>query len=116
MNHDVNGCVFATNTYAYDEPYRIEIRFEEKTLYYTNGYLYALDGSMLELLETDDEKSKSGKKCWGSGHTKVINQFYNFLENQEGDYISLDDGLNSLKAILAVYEKTSIGTNPKIVV
>lgn len=116
LNNDVNGCVFATNTYACDEPYRIEIRFEEKTLYYMNGCLYALEGSVLELLETDDDKSKSGKKCWGSGHAKVINQFYDFLENQEGHYISLDDGVNSLKAVLDVYGKTSIYISPEIVV
>ena len=108
----VRGCFYATNTYTADEPFRLEVRFENALLRYADARLYKITDENTEIL-AKDATLHNGKKYWGAGHYCVIKQFYNSLESG-GSYISLNSGLNTMNALFALYE-TSDMTRTKTV-
>lgn len=114
FGNGASGCMFATNAYSYDEPYRIEIRFEKGLVLYTNGYLLDMTSAQPTVI-TSDQNNSAGKSCWGAGHAAVTEQFYTFLEKGIGSYISIDDGSNSLNAIFDIYNNSKITRPPEII-
>lgn len=114
FGNGASGCIFATNTYSYDEPYRIEVRFEKGIVSYTNGYLFAVTDSNPAVIASDRNNS-TGKSYWGAGHTSVTEQFYTFLENGHGSYLSIDYGINSLEDIFEIYKHSKISRPNEII-
>ncbi len=107
LTNGLTAYVYATNAYSCDEPYRIEFRFENGVVSYTNGHLLYICDSSIEVLTTDNT-NVAGKSYWGAGHLSVIEQFYTFLQNGTGYYITLEDGVNSMNAIYAAYRNSDI--------
>lgn len=96
------GVFYATNAYVTTQPVQIELLFEKAKFRYADGILYDLQGDPQVI--ASDSPAAQGKKYWGNGHTRLIEQFYTALENGTRDYITLSDAYNSSKALLAFYE------------
>jgi len=77
----------------------------EKVRYrYADNALYEIkDGRFSGVICTNDENIP-GKKVWGSGQRRVIENFYN-----GGEYPTLRDAENSAKALFAIYESSKSG-------
>lgn len=101
LNNGARGCLFATNTYTADEPFRLEVRFENALLRYADYKLYLITDDTKVIAQ--DEINKTTKSYWGCGHNKVINQFYKALSNG-GDFISVNDGINTMESVFSIYE------------
>ena len=93
------GVFYATNAYVTTQPVQIELLFEKAKFRYADGILYDLQGDPQVI--ASDSPAAQGKKYWGNGHTRLIEQFYTALENGTRDYITLSDAYNSSKALLA---------------
>lgn len=102
FENGMRGVFYATNAYCTDSPFRIEIVFENATLRYEDTRLYRIDDEVKVIAE-DFVVGTGGKKCWGSGHAKVIDDFYKALSKGKGDYIDLKDGLHSAGVMLSMY-------------
>lgn len=99
----VHGVFYATNAFGADSPFRIEAVFENATLRYADTRLYKIENGV-KIIAEDFATDICGKKCWGGGHARVINDFYNALINGGEDYIDLKDGLHSAKVMLSMYK------------
>lgn len=108
MANGVRACFYAVNTYTSNKPFRLEFEFENGLLRYADNRLYRITDSV-EIVACDDSNTL-GKKYWGTGHKRVIDRFYDSFENK-GSFISLEDGLNTMRALFAFYE--SAGNNGK---
>ena len=104
MKDGVEACFYATNAHTTSKPFRLELEFEKVLLRYADSRLYKIDDN-IEILATDTQP-QTGKSYWGKGHSAVINQFYeNYPRNN--DYIKLSDGINTMKALFAMYESNN---------
>ena len=106
MPNGVRGCFYATNAYNGNKPFRIELQFENALFRYADNRLYKITDNV-EIIACDN-MHMPGKRYWGAGHQCVISQFYHSLENG-GGYLSLKDGLNTMKALFAFYESAKAG-------
>ena len=66
------GIFYATNAYCEDSPFQMELKFENAVLSYCKNSLYRDDK-----LICGDSDEFIGKKYWGSGHGRVISDYYN---------------------------------------
>ncbi|MBQ7793293.1 MAG: Gfo/Idh/MocA family oxidoreductase [Clostridia bacterium] len=106
MQNGIRGCFYATNAYNSNKPMRIELQFEKALFRYADSRLYKITDDACEVIASDNTDTL-GKRYWGTGHQRVIGEFYYALENG-GDYISLEDGINSSRALFAVYESAKM--------
>lgn len=106
MPGGVRGCFYATNAYNGNKPFRLEMQFENALFRYADNRLYKITDTV-EVAASDDMDTH-GKRVWGTGHQSVIGQFYSSLENG-GDYISLEDGINTMRALFAFYASAQAG-------
>ena len=49
----------------------------------------------------------SGKDYWGGGHKHVLFDFYNALEQKGNSYIDLNDSINTMKTMFAIYKSAN---------
>ena len=94
---------YATNCYVKDSPPEVEIICEKATIKLCDDLKICYsDGRQEHVSDTDP---KSGKKaCWGSGHSRLINDFYNCLYIKREFPISAAEGVKALKIIEAIYQ------------
>lgn len=99
-------CYYATNGYSGYQPMRLELEFENALLRYADDCLYRIEkgnkGS-IEILARNSE-AYAGKKYWGNSHMHVIDNFYN-----GGEYPTLANAENSMRALFAFYESAKRG-------
>ena len=97
------GCNFivsATNSAKHSFPISIMIRTEEETIIiledniFINGKLYV----------KSDGLPVFGKEVWGTGHIKLIKDFYRCIETQTPFPIGYEEGKNVIELIMAMYE------------
>ena len=98
------GIFNATNCYITDEPYYIELKFENRHLRYADGFLYDITENGCNVIAKDDVVM-IGKGYWGCGHHTVISNFYSSLEGTQMKYSSFDDVKNSMKTVFSFYKE-----------
>jgi len=87
------GCFYATNAYAVNSSFQLEIDFEKKNLLYIHGSLYA-GGEII----CSDSNEFRGKSYWGNGHARVFKELY-----EEGSEFCLKDIEETMKTMFAIY-------------
>ena len=109
FENGVRGVFFGTNTYTSSSPAMIELDFEHARFRYADQALYRIDPQgQAECLQKDARKTP-GKVVWGSGHPQLIQDFYQFLAEGKGTYLSLADALPSAMTLLSMYESGKAG-------
>lgn len=99
-----DAVLFATNAYTPNGSVNLELNFENVTYRYADSFLYKIEKGKMPTIIADDNVSVKWKNYWGAGHLCAINAFYSAISGENNDYITLDDGLNSAKTLLAMYE------------
>lgn len=95
------GTFFATNGYAENSPYFLEVVGEKGKARYQDGKLL-LNGE--QVLDENSNATAMGKSYWGSGHEMLIRRFYD-----NGEKISIYDVENTMKTLFALYESAKNG-------
>lgn len=103
---------YATNGYAKDSQFDIEIEFEKAKLRYIYGSLYLVKDNEMKFIVKDERKKVIGKAYWGSSHDELINRFYASLNGSESYYTTITDGLDAARLALSIYQ--SVKENEKI--
>lgn len=96
-------CFYATNGCGVSRPAQLEAQFEFGKLRYADQRLYRITDDLCETVAFDSGKVP-GKSCWGSGHERVITDFYRHLETGSGEYIDLWDAVPAMETIYAFYQ------------
>lgn len=94
------GCFYATTSYAVDSPVFLEIDYEGHRVSLTGGRVYD-NGEPLS--EAPEAHIAPGKNCWGDGHIRLIEAFYDALDTSAPTPVPLDSASLSLRVLLAAY-------------
>lgn len=88
------GVLFATNAYASDSKYDIEVVFENGSAHYVDNKLFVNDTYVCNDTTIDGKKS-----YWGTSHEELIRNFY-----KDNVYFCVDDVKNTMYSLFAIYE------------
>lgn len=88
------GMFFATNAYTGDPAPLFEISFEKGKVRYIDSKLY-VDGELIE----EDSKPVAGKSYWGTGHQKLIHNYYD-----NDIFFTPLDAKNTMETMFAMYD------------
>lgn len=103
---DKTAVFFATTANCKDSPILLEFFCE-------NGSL-RLEGNTLKVVYPDNTstfkdyttRNESGKACWGTSHTHLIEDYYNSLEKGDRFPVTLESTVPSFKTMMAVYDSS----------
>lgn len=99
FENGARGTFFATNAYADNSPYFVEIVGEKGKARYQDGKLW-MNGELV----LQEGTTEIGKSYWGTGHEMLIHRFYDADER-----ISVEDVSNTMKTLFALYESAKRG-------
>lgn len=99
FENGARGIFFATNGYAENSPYFVEIVGDKGKARYQDSKLWINDELVLQ-----EGATAIGKSYWGTGHEMLIHRFYD-----EGECISVEDVSNTMKTLFALYESANKG-------
>ena len=91
---------FATNGAPCNMPVELTVKTE-------NEIIKVLPGSVIingKAVNFEEKYEALGKKCYGSGHEALINDFYSCINNGGRFPIGAEEAARSVKVILAAYE------------
>lgn len=100
------GWFAATNANYKNEGVQIAVMLEQAEFIIMDNVLYRIepDGSRQRLIE--DEQMPGTKFYYGASHAKLINRFYQALEDDSQDYLHVRDAVMSIRLIDAVQESS----------
>jgi len=91
-----------------DENVQIRVCCEKAEFVLQDRTLFIVKDGKQELLAADSA-GYMGKQVYGSGHAKLIDQFYQALEGKEVPYIHPEEGLPSLRMIDGIRKSSETG-------
>lgn len=105
LENGVNAVFYATLAYAENSDVIIEVVFEKGRLRTEGEKLYCFDeNNSLKEIELNSDKVFHGKHYWGSGHSALINDFYDCLKSGKPFEIDASEGGLAAKIVSACYE------------
>lgn len=106
FENGVTAVFYATNCHVTSTPAELEFVFEKGGLRIFNDTLYEnIDGHLRETTENDE--ALAGKSVWGSGHIKMIGNFYKALKGEDAEYCDINDAYQVLEIIEAIYNTSA---------
>lgn len=99
FENGAKGTFYATNGNETNEPIYIKYVFENTTLIYSGNALYRNGEQIIH-----DDSATYGKDYWGTGHEKVIKEYY-----EKDKKISIDNTENTMRAVFAMYKSAKQG-------
>ena len=100
------GLFYATNSYSVNQPFQLELNFENATFRYADNNLYKIVNGEHTFICRNNAQIP-GKDYWGGGHKHVLFDFYNALEQKGNSYIDLNDSINTMKTMFAIYKSAN---------
>lgn len=73
---NVRGLFYGTNTYLENSPVELELVFEKGTINLRRDHLYLWKDGKETLLCEPSFSATEGKSYWGTGHKRLIEDFY----------------------------------------
>lgn len=106
---DSQFTLLATTGAGYDNPVEIVLRAEDETLRIVGDTVFINE----KPVSFEEQAPMLGKSCYGVGHTPLIKDFYDCIENGRPFPINGEEAAKVIRMILACYEskgkKISIG-------
>lgn len=108
LENGVNAILYATTAHGDDSPVLIEVIFENGKLRTEGEKLYCFDkNNSIREIELDTNKVCHGKHYWGSGHSALINDFYDCLKAGRPFEIDASEGGHAAKIVSTCYESAN---------
>ena len=105
------GIFYGTTAFAGNAPVFIEIALEKGKLRMEGERLYMLDSdNKISEVGEAQEKEYVGKNYWGTGHSALINDFYDCVMQGKPFAIDSFEGGEALKIVLGAYESSKTGS------
>ncbi|NLX71416.1 MAG: Gfo/Idh/MocA family oxidoreductase [Clostridiales bacterium] len=110
FNNGARGVFYATNCYTTNSPVEIEIDCEKAKLRLYDEKLYVEQDGYCNCIANENGGETSYKSYWGKSHADLIQRFYNGILNEDlGSIISVEEAMESIKIIDAIYKSSSTG-------
>lgn len=101
------GLFFATNSNWTTESVQIRVSLENGIFQIEDNTLYQIHKDKSREILARDTVREGEKFYYGTSHNRIISQFYQAVENQTEDYISVRDGVQVLRLTDAIYKSAS---------
>lgn len=99
---------YGTNAYHVNSPVELEIVFEQGTLLQRRDCLYLWKDEQETLICEPSSKSTGAKSYWGTGHYRLIEDFYHHLAEGRAFWIDGEEGIKALKLAADIYRASGV--------
>lgn len=107
--------LYATTAYAENSDVLIELSFEKGRLRLEGDRIYSVDGnSDIAEIGKKPETIYHGQNYWGTGHSILINDYYDCLKNNKKFEIDAFEGSDAAKIVFAAYKSSKTGKSIEI--
>lgn len=107
FKNKVRGLFYGTNAYLVNSPVELELVFQQGTLLQRRDCLYLWkDGQETLLCEPAAAGGISGKSYWGTGHSRLIHDFYTHIREGRRFWIDGAEGIKTLELIAGIYKSS----------
>ncbi|MGF7046582.1 putative dehydrogenase [Paenibacillus sp. DS2015] len=109
FSNNVRAVFYATNGYLVNSPVEMELIFEQGTLLLRRDCLYLWkDGKETLLCEPfSDITTTVGKSYWGTGHRRLIQDFYGHVREGKAFWLNGHEGIKALKLVSDIYNSSN---------
>ncbi|MEK4064870.1 MULTISPECIES: Gfo/Idh/MocA family protein [unclassified Paenibacillus] len=108
FRNKVRGLFYGSNAYLVNSPVELEIAFEQGTLLLRRDCLYLWKDGRETLLSEPGVSGIQGKSYWGTGHQRLIHDFYDHVREGRPFWIDGSEGLKTLELIAGIYSSSGI--------
>lgn len=105
----VLGLYNATTAFSKNLPVIIDVVCEKAVLRLEGDNAYVIRDGNIEQLHLADNTGFAGKNYWGKGHSSLINDFYDCIENDRKFPIDAIEGGKAVEEFLAIFESSKKG-------
>ncbi|CAH1057512.1 Gfo/Idh/MocA family protein [Paenibacillus pseudetheri] len=106
FENNVRGLFYGTNTYLENSPVELELVFEEGTLNLRRDYLYLWKDGKESLVCEPIFRATEGKSYWGTGHKRLIEDFYDHIFSGRKFWLDGTEGIKALKLVKDIYSSS----------
>ncbi|WNS46878.1 Gfo/Idh/MocA family oxidoreductase [Paenibacillus sp. MMS20-IR301] len=106
FKNGVRGLFYGTNAYAVNSPVELELVFQEGTLLQRRDCLYLWKDGQETLLSEPPAVSTGGKSYWGTGHSRLIHDFYAHIRDGRKFWIDGVEAIKALELIAGIYRSS----------
>lgn len=106
FNSKVRGLFYGTNTYLTNSPVELELVYEEGVLSLRRDHVYLWKDGRETLLCKPNNLTTKGKDYWGTGHQRLIEDFYSHIHNRQKFWLDGTEGIKVLELIAEIYRSS----------
>ncbi|WP_342549621.1 Gfo/Idh/MocA family oxidoreductase [Paenibacillus sp. FSL P2-0089] len=106
FKNKARGLFYGTNAYQANSPVELELVFEQGTLQQRRDSLYLWKEGEETLLCEPQSISSGGKSYWGTGHSRLIHDFYTHIREGRRFWIDGAEGIKALTLIAEIYKSS----------
>jgi predicted dehydrogenase len=110
FRNGARGLFYGTNAYLVNSPVELELVFEQGTLLQRRDSLYLWQDGQETLLSQPQTGSTGGKSYWGTGHSRLIHDFYVHIREGRKFWIDGAEGIKALELIAGIYKSSASRT------
>lgn len=107
FTNKVRGLFYGTNAYSVNSPVELELVFEQGTLLLRRECLYLWRDGQEQLLCEPGTATAGGKSYWGTGHQRLIHDFYTHIREGREFWLNGREGIKALEIIAAIYNSST---------
>ena len=96
----------ATTAFHDNRPFMIDIICQRATLRIEGNNVYIIILGKVKKLRSKSKTDFIGKSYWGNGHSPLIKDFYNCIENNKSFPIDAYEGGKAVEEFLAIYKSS----------
>ncbi|MEK3767903.1 Gfo/Idh/MocA family oxidoreductase [Paenibacillus sp. FSL R5-0887] len=100
---NVRGLFYGTNTYLENSPVELELVFEKGTINLRRDHLYLWKDGKETLLCEPSFSATEGKSYWGTGHKRLIEDFYEHVARGQKFWLDGAEGIKALELVAGIY-------------
>jgi UDP-N-acetyl-2-amino-2-deoxyglucuronate dehydrogenase len=106
FTNNVRGLFYGSNTYLENSPVELELVFEEGTLNLRRDCLYLWKDGKESLVCEPIFSPTEGKSYWGTGHKRLIEDFYDHIFSGRKFWPDGTEGIKALELVKDIYSSS----------
>lgn len=107
FKNNVRALFYATNAYLVNSPVELELVFEQGTLLLRRDCLYLYKEGKETMLCEPTSGNGEGKSYWGTGHRRLIHDFYEHVRDGRNFWLNGTEGIKALQLVSDIYTSSS---------